>query len=294
MGRPPGGLCGHLCVARRNVARLVIPCPYSSSKDSEFRSFVSAVRYLVSGGVSGSVFFCIDNSQLVDSVDWCLSHTSFPPASTSTKGTWQHTICTLFRSVTFTIGAGWLKSHVGFQGNELADAFAKCASYACKVESGHLQYPAPHTVTFNGDPAITKFGGAHRRRLYPKHGHTGIHVRTSFDWSRHYSWFSSFTDKWVLGIKGVHGSPPFCDLADLMCPHRNDRHPMDLASCVALCSVFSQHRERMVDAWGPTPAPTVHTWINQPRTCGELRNFARTLVPSLLYSTIQEQQELRL
>ena len=89
-----------------------------------------------------------------------------------------------------------------------------------------------------------------------------------------------------MAIKGVHRSYPFRDLADRMCPHCNDRHPMDLASCVAHRPAVSQHRESMVDVWGPMLASTVHTWINQPRTRGELRSFARTLVPISLYSTI--------
>ena len=140
------------------------------------------------------------------------------------------------------LGAGWLKSHVEFPGNGLADAFAKYSGYACIVTQCHLQHPTRHSVTFDGCPCIHKFSGSRRRQLYPRHDHTGIVPRFSFDWSRHYSWFSSFAYKWVMGVKGVYGASPFWDLSDRKCPDCEGQHPLDLALCVAFCSAFSTHK----------------------------------------------------
>ena len=61
---------------------------------------------------------------------------------------------------------------------------------------------------------------------------------------------------------------------------------MDLASSVAMCDAFETYRTQMVDAWGPSLAPTIHSWITGPRSQGELRNFARTLVPLSLYEAL--------
>ena len=80
---------------------------------------------LESGQFRGKAFFCIDSSQLVDCIDWLLSGTAYAPPSASSQGTWQTVICSLISEATFTIGAGQLKSHVGFSGNEVADSFAK-------------------------------------------------------------------------------------------------------------------------------------------------------------------------
>ena len=35
-----------------------------------------------------------------------------------------------------------------------------------------------------------------------------ISERYRFDWLSHYSWFSSFAAKWVMGVKGELGSSP--------------------------------------------------------------------------------------
>ena len=42
----------------------------------------------------------------------------------------------------------------------------------------------------------------------------------------------------------------------------------------------------MVDSWGPNVAPQVQRWIQGLRTKGELRNFARTLIPVSLYEAL--------
>ena len=89
-----------------------------------------------------------------------------------------------------------------------------------------------------------------------------------------------------MGVKGVYGASPFWYLSDRKCPDCDGQHPLDLASCVAFCSASSSHRARMVDSWGPNVAPQVQRWIQGLRTKGELRNFARTLIPVALYDAL--------
>ena len=196
------------------VLVLAIPSSYHGSRDAEFRAFVQATRHLQLVDFVGSIFCCIDNSQVGDCVDWHRSTTPFPQASQCTQGTWQRVVQDLLWRCRFTVGAGRLKSHVGFQGNELADVFAKYILHASTVTFRSPQYPRPHTVTLGDAPIIHKFSGAQRRRLYPKHDHTGISVALSFNWSRHYSWFSSFADKWVVGVRGLQGSSPYWDFSE--------------------------------------------------------------------------------
>ena len=82
-------------------------------------------------------------------------------------------------------------------------------THACPVRHHHLQPPQRETVTFRGFPGIQKFGGAARKRLYPRHGYTGTAQSLSFDWTKHYSWFSSFAATSSLGVKGNEGASPF-------------------------------------------------------------------------------------
>ena len=81
------------------------------------------------------------DGEVVNCVDWRQSGTPLPPAPMSTQGTWQRVVDDLISSCGFHLGAGWLKSHVGFPGNELADSFAKYSASACIVTHFHLQHP---------------------------------------------------------------------------------------------------------------------------------------------------------
>ena len=271
---------------------LAIPCPYHSSKNSEFLAFIQATRYLQSVGTRGTVFFCVDNAQIVQCDDAYISGSSRPPPSTSTQGTWQVAVADLLDSVNLHSGIGCLKAHVGFQGNVMADALAKYTGYAVRVLHIHRQLPSLHSVTFGKSPVIHKFGGSQKMSLYPRHQHTGIHIKTSFDWSSSYSWFSAFADKWVMGVKGVKGAAPHFDLAERKCPDCGHQHPLDLTSCVAFCDQFRPFLHQMADAWGPSIAPNVHSWLRGNRTKGEMRNFARTLVPLTLYSALAPDKNL--
>ena len=175
---------------------------------------------------------------------------------------------------------------MGFPGNEVADSFAKYTAYACCVTLTHRQPPARYSVTFQGNLWHHKFSGAARRRLYPRHQHTAIATPLSFDWSSHYSWFSAFADKWVMGVKGSKGSAPYWELPGRQCPHCDDVHPLDLPSCVASFATFRPFLHQMADAWGFALAPVVHSWLqDRVRTKGSY-GILRTLVPLTLYKQL--------
>ena len=121
---------------------LAIHCPSLGSKDAEFWAFVQCVRCFQSVGFTGSVFFCIHNSQVVGCVDRFLSGSRIPPRSSSAQGTWHSVIADLLVQCSFNVGASWLTSHVGFHGNKTAHTFAKKVSYAVAVAGAHKQHPA--------------------------------------------------------------------------------------------------------------------------------------------------------
>ena len=90
-----------------------------------------------------------------------------------------------------------------------------------------------------------------------------------------------------MGVKGVKGAAPYCELRDRLCPHCGGVRPLNVASCVAFCAPFRPYLHRMANAWGYSLSPSVHSWLNDAqRTKGELRHFARTLVPRSLYEQL--------
>ena len=56
---------------------------------------------------------------------------------------------------------------------------------------------------------------------------------------------------------------------------------------------MSQRLERLADAWGPNLSPRVHGWLAGNRSRGEVRNFARTLVPKSLFDVLAPDKEQR-
>ena len=165
--KPHSGSAAILVWPDGTTIGLAIPCPYFSSKDSEFWAFVQAIRYLQSVGMYGSAFFCVDNSQVVQNVDSYLSGSPPLPPSSNTPGTWQAVVHILLDDVTFNVGVWWLKAHGRFPGSKTADALAKYTLYALRVQLHHRQPPSLHSITFGGNPTAHKLWGAHRTSLNP-------------------------------------------------------------------------------------------------------------------------------
>ena len=76
------------------------------------------------------------------------------------------------------------------------------------------------------------------------------------------------------------------DLSDRQCNLCGTAHPLDIISAVAFCPDMSEFRCRLADPWGPNLSPVVHSWLADNRLKGELRNFARNLVPCSLYDAL--------
>ena len=62
---------------------------------------------------------------------------------------------------------------------------------------------------------------------------------------------------------------------------------------VAFCDDMKPFLHQIADSWGPNISPVVHQWLTGPRSRGELRNFARTLIPVSLYELLTASRELK-
>ena len=191
LDRPWSGSAAIIVWPNGNTLVLAIPCPYHSSKYAEFWAFIQMTRYLQDVSTNGTVFFCVDSSQVGHCVDSFMSGATLPSCSNFTQGTWNVAVSDLLEDVSFHLGIGWLKDHVGFAGNKTADALAEYTSYALRVQHCHRQPPSLHSITFGGNQVIHKMGGSERKDLYPRYQRTGIHIKTSFDWSSSYPYFSA-------------------------------------------------------------------------------------------------------
>ena len=269
------------------------PCPYDTSEESEFWALVQFLRHLIKTGFRGSIGICIDNSQVVRIADKVLGK-SLPLPSTSNHGTWASILEDLQLYIHFSWTPYWIKAHVGFHGNELADTLAKWCALSFVVTPPHLHPPPLVGITYKNKPVVGKCGNTHRKNLLPKHDHLNIHTKLSFDWVAHHSWFSSFATKWALGVQGVKDQPPFFDTTSYYCNACCRYHPQDPASRLAFCDLTHSHRENIILSWDARLIPAVRNWLLE---CPwwEKRLFVRSLVPKSLLnkmiSTLAPQQE---
>ena len=110
---------------------LAIPSSYATSNDVEFSALLSFLRRHNWG--SHTVLIFSHNKEVVDTINALDLTTYGPHPSQTTHGTWkaafydfltEHNIRHLFSLV-------WIKAHVGFLGNKIADRLGKWTAFFC-------------------------------------------------------------------------------------------------------------------------------------------------------------------
>ena len=275
------GLNAHSCNVTASVS------PLQSSGGSEFWALHLKLHHLQTHPNPNPLQFVLcDNANVVD----CYRLAKHPDFNLFHKHPSGHWIKS-FRSAIVQLSAEgvrvevrWIKAHTGFKGNEIADAFAKWASFAILPTSLILPPPQKGSITWQGMPVLGKLTQKSYSHLLPKHMHTDIKLPESYDWFQSTSWFWSLPFKWSAGIFCTKGYNPHFRMEKHPCPACTHPHPMDPISVTALCTKAAHLQHEFIHAW---PAPfqaLVSEWWHTAPSARHKRNFIRTLLPIPLYN----------
>ena len=250
--------------------------------DAEFWALLCLLRSLVASEPRDILIFC-DNLQVVSTLKGIREGKTLVLPTKTAAGTWQTVLRDFLRCHPMPANhqVVWIKAHVGFQGNELADANAKWASFAYSPLPPRV--PPRHSLQLHGNTTVSRIPPSQLRHLVRKHTHGDLAVSPSFDWFAKSSWFGVRPFKWCSGTMLATGYSHFTDVNDYHCHICTDGHPMDVASQLALCDRFKEWQDKHIAAWPhPFRQETRLWWELASRV--ERRHFMRTLVPKSLYA----------
>ena len=143
------------------------------------------------------------------------------------------------------------------------------------------------TFSAKGLALLHKVRCSNFRHLLPCHSHNNIVVKPSFDFYDSSSWFAGVPFKFASDTYNTPGYQWNNNLHDFHCLWCSSAHPLDPISCNAFCPRLDDHLQAFLRAW-PAPFTSVvqYWWI----TCScnaEKQSFARTLLPTSLWSVLQ-------
>ena len=173
----------------------------------------------------------------------------------------------------------WVKAHVGFAGNEVADAVAKWAVFFLPPPS---MPPPPNGISRGPFPVLGKLLTTHTRHKVPCHNHTSLHVPNSFDWLSKNFTKSKQNFKWVTNSYSMRHYAPHYDMHHYLCPECHKHHQMNPTSVISFCQNIDALRQQFVQAWPPSFKSLVNQWITDIAVPAGKTHFFRTLIPSSL------------
>ena len=221
-----------------------------------------------------------DNQQVVNLTNAVVGGTAPTRPSMCSSGTWLSVLVDFLTLHPWDprVRLVWVKAHVGFKGNEVADGLAKWSAHSLGASPFR---PFRHSLEFEGSTTAGRAPRTAIKSLTPSHVHADLSVTASFDWFRKTSWFGILPFKWVSGTVFLPHYHHFNELNDYHCHLCDHPHPRDPASQLALCSRFSTVIDQMIKSWSPPFTAMAREWWDTADRV-QKRHFGRTLVPRSL------------
>ena len=178
-----------------------------------------------------------------------------------------------------------LKAHVGFVGNELADAVAKWIYHNSPPHPNLVPPPPKGCIAISKIPITQKISKKLLRRITPRHLPTSLHSTSSFSWYVHSNRLDNLPFLWVSATLLIDGYPSHQDMSSYRCFHCRTVHPMDPLSMISQCPSTWLLQELFIRAWPSSRWPTLLRWWSSAHP-GERRYFIRTLILASVHSAV--------
>ena len=122
---------------------IAIPSPFCWSGDAEFWALLSCLRFIRIHSPATHICILSDNSEVISVYEQAVNkHFSHCPKSETHRYSWLMAFSHELLHIKALVEVSWLKAHVGFLGNEIADALAKWIYFSCPP-SPNLIPPIP-------------------------------------------------------------------------------------------------------------------------------------------------------
>ena len=217
-----------------------------------------------------------------DQPSQCPTH----PKSETHRYNWLVAFKNKLHNIQAVVEVAWIKAHVGFLGNEVADALAKWIYYSCPPHPNLIPPPPKGCISLNGIPLTNKLKNKDLSRVSPIHVHSALHHLSSYDWYRHSSKLDNLPFLWTSATLWVEGFPSHQDKFSYRCHLCHALHPLDPLSMLSHCTSLWFLQDLFLRAWPSSTWQFVLPWWSSARP-GEKRNLIRTLVPASLHTKLK-------
>ena len=269
---------------------IAIPSPFRGSDDAEFWALLSCLRFIRLHLSAKHICILSDNSEVVsvfgkaadDQPSQCSTH----PQSETHRYNWLVAFKNELHNIQAVVEVAWIKAHVGFLGNEVADALAKWIYYSCPPHPNLIPPPPKGCISLNGIPLTNKLKNKDLSHVSPMHVHSALHHLSSYDWYRHSSKLDNLPFLWTSATLWVEGFPSHQDMFSYRCHLCHALHPLDPLSMLSHCTSLWFLQDLFLRAWPSSTWQFVLPWWSSAHP-GEKRNLIRTLVPSSLHTKLK-------